>query len=355
VKINASIAVSLAVAVLFVGYFALGTGREALSPDAEKTDAAEDERFEVVARTIAPSSEGAGARFRARTEAMRDVVVRTEVTGRVTATPPDLGALVAEGDVLCEIAVDARKAQLDEAKAALAKASLDYEAAVKLAKDGYRSDTQLAAARADRDLAEARFEAARIALDKTKVRAPFAGVVDERLAEAGDLREAGQGCARLVQLDPVLVVADIAQSDVAGLEVGQPARAELNGGGTLNGRVRFIASAADPATRTFRAEIEAPNPERAARAGVSASLAIATGDSMLHLAPRSALVLGDSGEVGVRVVENGAAVFRPVRAVGERAEQVLIAGLEGPVDLIVRGQGFVADGEPVKVAYEEER
>ncbi|MEO1310666.1 MAG: efflux RND transporter periplasmic adaptor subunit, partial [Pseudomonadota bacterium] len=305
--------------------------------------------FKVVVDRVEPREQRLTRTFRAHTEPFRDVVVKAETSGRVIATPVELGAFVAEGDVLCELAVDERSARVKEARAALAKARLDNDAAVKLAADGYRSATQKAAVKATLDLAEAEFETAELALARTKIRAPFAGVVDERVAEAGDLLQAGAGCARLVQLDPLLIVADAAQDEVRDVAVGAPVRARLADGRVLDGEVRFAASAADAMTRTFRIEATAPNPDRAARGGVFATLHVSGEALEAHAIPRSALVLSDDGDVGVRIVEGGAVRFVPVRPFVENGDEIVVAGLQGPVDLIVRGQGFVGDGQEVTV------
>ncbi len=353
-KATSPIAISLGVAAIFIGYFAIGTLRGAGETE-EIAANEEEETFAVVARRIAPEAAGDVTILRGRTEAIRNVVVRAETGGRVVATPSPLGARVSEGDVLCELAIDERRSRLDEANAALAKARLDYDAAMKLAKEGYRSETQTAAAKANLDLAEAQMETARLGLERTKVRAPFAGVLDAQLAEAGDLLGAGDGCARLVQLDPVLIVADASQEDVAHLGAGQPARALLTGGEMVQGSVRFVASAAEDRTRTFRVEVEAPNPDHAVRVGLSAKLEVVSGDAVVHEAPRSALVLDDDGRLGVRYVEGDTALFAPVKVIGERNDAVLISGLEGVVDLIIRGQGFVSEGQTVRVVPEEAR
>src|SRR5262245_40339499 len=68
--------------------------------------------------------------LRGRTEAARTVVVRSETAGVVAATPAQEGAVVAKGAVLCRLAVDARRATLDQARAALRSAQLQHQAAV---------------------------------------------------------------------------------------------------------------------------------------------------------------------------------------------------------------------------------
>jgi multidrug efflux system membrane fusion protein len=82
----------------------------------------------------------------------------------VAATPALEGAFVREGQVLCRLAVDARQASLDEARAMLKSRQLQKDAAVRLADKGYRSPTQVLEAQANMDAAQAAVRAAEIAL-----------------------------------------------------------------------------------------------------------------------------------------------------------------------------------------------
>src|SRR3546814_6168800 len=99
-------------------------------------------------------------------------------------------------------------------------------------------------------------------LSYTIIRAPFDGIVDLRLVELGDFVDRGDTNARLVDLDPMLIVTQVNERDVQSLTVGAPGKARLIGGLTVEGRIRHISSVADEATRTFRVELEVPNPDR---------------------------------------------------------------------------------------------
>jgi multidrug efflux pump subunit AcrA (membrane-fusion protein) len=74
--------------------------------------------------------------MRGRTEAARSVVIRSETAGVVAATPAPEGAFVKQGQVLCRLSVDARQAQLDQARAMLKSRQLQREGAAQLAEKG---------------------------------------------------------------------------------------------------------------------------------------------------------------------------------------------------------------------------
>ena len=348
-KVNSSILIAGATVVVIVIYFLV---RGALNANGtEVVETTVDERFIVVTETIAPENWSAEITVRGRTEAIRKIAVRAETSGVVAVTPTALGASVNQGDVLCRLKVDARRAQLNEAQAALSKARLDYDAAKKLFEDGFRSETGVATAKAALDQASASVERSTVELNKTAIRAPFPGVFDERTVEVGDFMNVGDPCGVLIQQDPFLVTGAVSEKDVGKVAKGDAGIARLATGETVEGKIRFVGSSADAMTRTFDIELEVPNSDGAIRDGVTADFTIFAATSRAHHLPHSALTLNDEGEVGVRVVEAGNTVaFKKIGLLGENDTGVWVRGLDGEHELIVRGQEFVKAGQTVAVA-----
>ena len=289
--------------------------------------------------------------MRGRTEAARSVVVRSETAGVVAAVPAAEGAFVKQGQVLCRLAVDARQAALDQARAMWKSRQLQRQAAAQLAEKGYRSQTQVLEAQANLDAAQAQVRAAEIALKQVEIRAPFAGVFDHRDAEIGAYLSPGQPCGTMIELNPLLIVGDAPETQAGKLRVGAPASAKLVSGQVLNGRVRYVAHDADPQTRTYHLEVSVPNPSFSVRSGLSADLSVGAGQGAAHMVPVSALVLDSAGRQGVRYVQaDGRVAFAPVTVLEETPQGMWVAGLSGPVNVIVVGQSFVADGQKVRVA-----
>ncbi len=338
----------IAAAGLYFGASALFRG----APTTEEADGG-PELFTVAISTIEPQAWSGAITIRGRTEADQKVIVRADASGVVTQTPVAAGAVVKKGDVLCRLEVEARGAALAEAKAALSKAKLDYDAAVKLAEEGFRSETGVAGLKAAFDQARAAVERAEFDYGKTAIRAPFDGVFDERLADLGDLVKPGDPCGLVIKRDPFLVQGAIAEKDVARIRPGDRGVARLATGEVVEGVVRFIATSASPSTRTFDVELEVPNPDGALRDGVTAEFTVFAKELNAHKVPRSSLVLDDEGRIGVRTVgENDIVLFTPLTIVGEAEDGVWISGLNGPVRLIVRGQDYVSAGQKVAVATE---
>jgi multidrug efflux system membrane fusion protein len=288
---------------------------------------------------------------RGRTQATRSVIIRSETAGTVAAAPVLQGGFVKQGQVLCRLAVDARQAALDQAKAAQRSAQLAVQQNEELAKKGFRAPTQVLQAQATLDASTAAVRQGEIALAQVNIKAPFAGVFDHRDAEIGAYLGPGQPCGTVIEIDPLLIVGDVPETQAANMKVGATATARLVSGQVLTGHIRYVSHDADPQTRTYHLEVTVPNPRLDIRSGLSAEMHIGAGSGPAHLVPVSSMVLDSAGRQGVRyVLADGRVAFAPVTIVEEARDGVWVTGLSGPVQLITVGQSYVADGQKVRVA-----
>lgn len=286
--------------------------------------------------------------MRGRTEALHQVDVRAEVDGVVEALRVEKGDRVRKGDVLCQIKLNDRGARMAQASAQVAQNAKELDVARELYKDGFRSKTQMAQAEATFETAKASAAAARVALDNTRVRAPFDGIVDERYVNPGDYLSVGGKCAMVIAPEPFLAVGTVSEEEVGQIVAGGKAFVTLATGQTIEGKVRFVASHSDQTTRAFRIEVEVPNPDAKLRTGISADIHIPVQRMLAHKISPGILVLDDSGTVGVRIVTGGQARFAPVKVISDGPDGMWVAGLPPRVAVITVGQEFVSNGERVK-------
>jgi multidrug efflux system membrane fusion protein len=283
-----------------------------------------------------------------RTAPARRVELRAELAGRIVELPVERGGVVEAEEVIARIDRRDREAWLRRAEAMLLKAETDYAAAVKLRQKDFMAETELAAKRAALEEARATVERARLELTHTEIHAPFAGILDKRPVEIGDFLEMGDPVGTVLEQDPLLVVGDVAEVDAGGLRPGMPGRAALVTGERVAGRVRYVAREADPATRTFRVELEVPNPGNRLPAGTSAEIRLPLEPVPAHEVSAALLVLDDAGALGVRAVDEESVVrFHAARIVRAGPQSVWLAGLPERLRLITVGQGFVAAGQRV--------
>lgn len=340
----------LAIAVWILSGVIGGGNHANSSTQADKAPGAD--LFTVRAERMEASEYVETVRVRGRTEALMTVELKAEEEGRVIATPVEKGQFVKKGQTICEIEPYAREAVLAQARALAAQRELEYNASLALEEKGFRSPTQVASDKAEHDAALALVRQAEVSLGKTKLRAPFDGLVNDRAVEIGDFLNVGSTCAVVLTGDPYLVVGEVSDRQVGRIAPGTEVTVELTTGGTLAGKIRYISSAARLETRTFRVEVVVPNADLALRDGMTADILIPAATVRAYFLPSSVLVLKDDGSVGVRVVEAGDKVaFYPVEIAGTMPDGIWVRGLPDRITLIVSGQGFVREGEQVKTAF----
>lgn len=322
------------------------------APAAPAEDAAP--RFAVLVQKSTAQKLDSAVLARGRTEAARQVEAKSETSGLVVSEPLRRGAYVTAGQVLCELAPGTRPSSLAEAEARLAEAQINHDAAAKLSKDGFASETRAVSAMAALQSATAAVDSVRREIDRLKITAPFDGLLETDTAELGALLQPGAPCATIIQLDPIKLVGFIPETEVDKVTVGAMAGARLVSGQEVMGRVSFLSRSADPDTRTFRVEVTVDNAGLTIRDGQTAEMMIASDGRDAHLLPGSALTLDDGGRLGLRVVDADAtARFVPVTVLRDTTDGVWVTGLPDRADVIVVGQEYVVDGTPVSVTYRE--
>jgi len=229
------------------------------------------------------------------TEADKFVQVRAEVSGRLIARPAQQGDYVEEGDLICQLYIAGREAY-------------------------------------------------------PKIVAPFSGYLETLRVEEGDFLNTGAVCAALIDPNPMLVVADIAEKDIAQVQLGSEATAKLISGRYISGEVTFIASSADKNTRTFRVEISVDNEDRTIRDGVSAEIYIKGKEEPAHMISPSILSLNDQGKLGVRTVTvDNRVEFKEINILEDTKSGMWVSGLGEDARIITLGQEYVFQGQTVNV------
>ena len=288
-----------------------------------------------------------------RTENKRTVSVRAETKGRVVERPVERGDRLAAGDLLCRLAIEDREARVSQAKAATNQARIEYQGSLRLQHAGHQSEAAIAAARARLATAQAQLQAALLDVERTEVRAPFAGMLEEAPLEVGDYAQVGSACATIVDLDPMLLVGQVSERDVIRFSVGSQATGQLASGETVSGPVSFIGQQADAGTRTYRVEVTVPNADFALRSGVTTEMAINVGEMAAHKVSPALLTLDDAGAIGVRIVDDeGRVRFAAVDVVADDADGVWVRGLPPVATLITVGHQYVVAGQQVAVQLE---
>lgn len=291
--------------------------------------------------------------LRGRTAAKRTVVVKSEITGVVTERAVERGERVKKNALLCRLADDDRSAAVAEAEAGLRRATIEYEGSKRLKEKGLQSDTVIAQTEASQAAAEAILRRALLNLERTEVRAPFAGIVENIHANSGDYLSPGDDCVTLLDPDPMLLTARVTERDVSTIAEGDRVTARVATGEEVDGVISFVGRQSDNLTRTYGLEATVDNSDYALRSGVTATLFIARSEVEAHLVSPALFSLDDAGQVGIRILnERDQVEFRHITILEDSPSGAWITGLPARTRLITVGQESVVAGQRVSAVAE---
>ena len=186
-----------------------------------------------------------------------------------------------------------------------------------------------------------------VELNRTEVKAPFRGYV-EKIIKPGNFINRGEVCAVIIELDPVTFVAEVPEAEIKNIVKGQNVSIMLVTGEIITSKLSFVSKSATPSTRSFRVEAEVRNPKGLIRDGITGTLEISTNKILANKISPSILLLSDSGTLGIRIVNNdGIVEFLPIKILEDTQEGLWVQGIPNASNLIVRGQGFVENGQKV--------
>ena len=327
--------------------------------------------------------------------------VSAETAGRVVATPVERGTKVSQGTLLVRISASETSAQLEEAEANAAQIEarlglapggsfspdavpdvMNAKANLQLAEAEFnrikslldqkvvsqseydQRMTQVEAARqqyqAARNAAEQSYRSlqaarARITLAKksvadTLVRAPFSGIVAERLVSAGDYVAKGTKVAKVVSVNPLRVELTIPEQSVSLVKIGQLVRLAVDAypDREFTATIRFISPALRSDQRALTVEAVTDNPDGLLKPGLFATALIKQTTSAPGLLVPATAVETVSGTSRVYIVKNNRIEERIV-TLGEKVDSLveLTSGVAAGDVVAAEPKGRLVDGRPV--------
>ncbi|MBX3022931.1 MAG: HlyD family secretion protein [Bdellovibrionales bacterium] len=162
------------------------------------------------------------------------------VGGRVIQINVKEGDQVKKGQVLAELDHRTTAAQLKRAQAKAELAARDYKRIGELVSQRGLAAKDLDLAKASAESADAELALAEVALEDTTIRSPVDGIVVQKSTEEGNIAERGQTLFTLVDIDHAWVAANIEETAVGDVRVGQPVHIQVDEGGQLTGKVSEV-------------------------------------------------------------------------------------------------------------------
>lgn len=340
-----------------------GAAKESAAPAQPVTLSPENVAV-VAERTLRSGPELSGT-----LRAKREAAIRAEVAGAVLEVLAETGERVKAGQLLARIdeaalqdALLAARSGVGAAKNGLQVAEANAERARTLAKAGAlavqqaeQAEAALEGARAQLADAQARLSLAEQQAGKTRVRAPFGGVVAQRHASAGDVVAPGAPLFTVIDPARLQFEGSIPAARLGEVRAGAPVELSVTGfeGQRFGGELERIAPAVDPSTGQVRVYVDVDNAQGRLISGLYARGRVAAASATGLAAPVAAVDASTEPPTVMRV-EDGKAVKVPVK-LGVRddaAGLVAVASGVGAGDVLVLGsaRATLAEGAPVQVA-----
>ena len=302
---------------------------------------------------LKPSRLVDGIQVAGTVKASEDANLSPEEGGVVKEWVARKGQSVKKGDLVIILKDEVIKAGYDAAVAQYKMAELNLEKQRKVYDEQGISELQLRNIEYTRDAAKANADLMKARWERTQIRAPFDGIVDNIVPNEGDFAPPGMPIARVVNTSTIKIQADIPELFSGSVPVGSVGIITLDAlpGDTLRGKVSFVGSTVSSANRSLQVEIVVPNPYRKIKSEMVAKVKILreTKPNALMVS-ENILQLVDRDRTIVYVENGGKAEERRLKLGGRQGIMVeVLEGLNAGDHLIVSGYQKVINGTPVIV------
>jgi len=321
----------------------LACGRQAAAPEAPPLPTAK-------VRLAAPAQGDGGGWIAVTLSATQRATLSTRLAASVRKVHVNEGQRVAAGELLVSLADDDLQAGLKAAQAAVDAAGAQYRRIEALLKQDAAIPAEMDGATTQLAQAQAAVAQIKANLGYTQVRAPFAGVVQNRMVSEGAFVGPGAPLVDLEGQGALELVGSLSEGEAAGLKIGQKLPFEADGHAGV-AEITALATGGDPVSHRGTLRARVLKGKDALRSGSFARLKLpetqAQGPAGLFV-PRTALV--QRGELtGVFVARDGKAEMHWLSLGEAQGDRIPVrAGLAANLQVIDTPEALV-DGQPVEV------
>jgi len=285
-------------------------------------------------------------------ESGKSIMVSPNTSGQVIKINVSNGASVQKGQVLLELDDDILQKSLVEVETAYEFANTMYEKQKRLYEQKAGSEVQYLQAKSGKESLEKRMATLKQQISWCKVKAPFAGIVDNIMPKTGEMAGAGMPVLKLTSIGDIKISAEISEAYISSVKIGDPVIItipEINQ--TIESKVAVVAKSIDQKNRTFKVEVRLPKIPNGIRPNLACGVSI--NDITI---PNSKVVpiaivqkSGDKEFLFIAENENGLKAKKQFIKTGTAyQDKVLITeGLDFSNHVITSGAFDVADGQTI--------
>jgi RND family efflux transporter MFP subunit len=289
----------------------------------------------------------------------QNLVIYPEMAGVLRRVYVKEGQQVSKGQLLASIddgGLGQQVAQL-QIQADLAKTTFERQERLWNQKIG--SEIQYLQAKSNYEAQQKAVNQMQSQLEKTMVRAPFKGVIDDVITDQGSVVAPGQSqLMRIVNLDNMYIETNVPESYIANVTKNKNVQVEFPVlGKTMDAKIRQAGNFINPSNRTFKVEVAVPNKDRDIKPNLTAKLRINDYTNVnAILIPQSIISENENGQQYIYVIKDKndkdeAIAERVIIETGKTQEDVIevLAGIQDGTEIIEEGARSVKNGQAVKV------
>jgi membrane fusion protein (multidrug efflux system) len=280
------------------------------------------------------------------------VTVSSEIAGRLKEIHFEEGRPVEKGAPLFTLDDSVYRAQLADAEAKLKLAEQTHQRTAQLFKNKYATAQSADEATSNLAVSTATVELARVQLEKTRIIAPFSGIVGLRHVSAGEYITAGQPLVNLEAIDPVKADFRVPEKFLPAIRVGQTIRIKVDAfpDDTFEGKVYAIDPRLDVAGRSLLVRAMVPNSDQRLRPGLFARVTVflQLKEDALSV-PEQAIVPQGDDQYVFKIVDGKARMTKVVTGTRREGRVEIVEGLAAGDEVVTAGQLKIRDGSAVSV------
>ena len=294
---------------------------------------------------------------------LKTIIVASFNRGLVEKTFLETGQAVKKGQILTHIGAIDSKLSLKEAKNFLAQQTTNlvytkknwirqsefYKKGIINLAQFEQVQNQYQLAQIAEKSANLQVRRAKINYNRSIIKAPISGIIDEKFFEVGEFVGSGEQVYRIIQNDKLQIEFAINENELQSFQIGQKGIIYFDAvAGKYQGVVQKISPSANPQTKTFQVEIVLNNKEKKIHPGITARIELnITKDGEHILIPLAAIIESTKGRL-VFLNENKKAKEVFVSTGENFGNNVLVkSGLEIGDKLIIQGQQFLNNNDKI--------
>jgi len=293
-------------------------------------------------------------------ETDQNVLVNPEFSGVITSVRVEEGQRVSAGQVIATIDAKTLRKNMDELKTRLELAEDVYQRQKKLWGQKIGTEMQYLQAKNNKESLEKSLETLKSQLGQASVKAPISGIVEQLMANKGEMANPAMPVARIVNTSKMEVVADVSEAHLKSVKRGDvvtvdfPVLEE-----SLEAKIDVVGAFIDPKNRTFKVQVKIPNSAGYLKPNVTAVVKIKDFDKNdAVFIPTNLIQQSATGDQYVLLLENKGGkqtvtkrIVKP--SIAYKGQSVIEEGLSGGEQIITKGYTEVVPGEEVQLVKNE--